>query len=115
MLEDNLQIIKFDRKLFGLMFKQHKAMIAGIAVCAVLLASFYVASAEFSQKALAQNSTAGSAGANKMTAQQCIAPCTTTNATKLPSLQAKETPGTVAAKNMSTAATAANMTNATGK
>jgi hypothetical protein len=40
MLEDNLQIIKFDRKLFGLMFKQHKAMIAGIAVCVLLLASF---------------------------------------------------------------------------
>jgi len=106
MLEDNLQIIKFDRKLFGLMFKQHKAMITGIAVCAVLLASFYVASAEFSQKALAQNSTSNTGG-SKMTGIG--------NTTKSPSLQAKETPGTVAAKNMSTAATAANMTNATGK
>ena len=109
MLEDNLQIIKFDKKLFGLMFKQHKAMITGIAVCAVLLASFYVASAEFSQKALAQNSTSNTGG-SKMTSIG-----NTTNATKSPSLQAKETPGTVAAKNMSTAATAANMTNATGK
>jgi hypothetical protein len=109
MLEDNLQIIKFDRKLFGLMFKQHKAMIAGIAVCAVLLGSFYVASAEFSQKALAQNSTSNKTG------NPNVIPPTATNATKSPSLQAKETPGTVAAKNMSTAATAANMTNATGK
>ena len=109
MLEDNLQIIKFDRKLFGLMFKQHKAMITGIAVCTVLLASFYVASAEFSQKALAQNSTSNTGG-SKMTSIG-----NTTNATKSPRLQAKETPGTVAAKNMSTAATAANMTNATGK
>jgi hypothetical protein len=94
------------------MFKQHNAMIAGIAVCAVLLASFYVASVEFSQKALAQNSTSNTGG-NKMTSIG-----NTTNATKSPTAvggnMTSPTP-TTAARNMSTGATAANMTNATGK
>ncbi len=84
------------------MFKQHKAMIAGIAICAVLLASFYVASAEFSQKALAQNSTSNTGG-SKMTSIS-----NTTNATKSPVAIGgnitSPTP-TTAASNMSTAAT----------
>jgi hypothetical protein len=94
------------------MFKQHKAMIAGIAVCTVILASFYVASAEFSQKALAQNSTSNKTG------NPNIAPPTATNATKSPTAvggnMTSPTP-TTAARNMSTGATAANMTNASGK
>ena len=98
--------------MFDLMFKQYKTIILGIASCAVLLASFYVASVGFTQKALAQNTTSNTSG-SKMTMTISNA----TNATQSPSLQAKETPGTVAAKNMSTGATAANMTssNATGK
>ena len=44
------------------MYKQHKAMITGIAISAVLVASFYATSGLFVQKALAQNSTANKTG-----------------------------------------------------
>jgi hypothetical protein len=96
--------------MFDLMFKQDKILILGM-LSAVLLVSFYVASVGFTQKALAQNTTSNASGSKMTTISNA------TNATKSPSLQGKETPGTMAAKNMSTGATAANMTsaNATGK
>lgn len=100
--------------MFDLMFKQNKTIILGIASCAVLLASFYVASVGFTQKALAQNTTSNTSG-SKMTSIS-----NTKNATKSPAAVGgnitSPTP-TTAARNMSTGATAANMTsaNATGK
>ena len=98
--------------MFDLMFKQYKTIILGIASCAVLLASFYVASVGFTQKALAQNTTSNGGPLASMSNAK--------NATKSPAAVGgnitSPTP-TTAARNMSTGATAANMTsaNTTGK
>jgi hypothetical protein len=83
------------------MFKQHKAMITGIAISAVLVASFYATSGMLAQKALAQNSTANKTG------NPSIAPANAQNATKSPTAVGggnKTSPGTAAAAgNMSSA------------
>jgi hypothetical protein len=84
------------------MLKQHKAMITGIAISAVLLASFYATSGGMSiHKALAQNST------NNKTGNPNIAPANAQNATKSPTAVGggnKTSPGTAAAAgNMSSA------------
>jgi hypothetical protein len=86
------------------MYKQHKAMIAGIAISAVLVASFYATSGLFIQKALAQNSTANKTG------NPNIAPPNAENATKSPAAVG----GGNKTSPMSSSA-AANMTNSTGK
>jgi hypothetical protein len=92
------------------MFKQHKAMIAGIAISAVLVASFYATSGLFVQKALAQNSTANKTG------NASAAPANAQNASKSPEAVGggnKTSPATAAAAgNMSSAM---NMTNSTSK
>ena len=83
------------------MFKQHKAMITGIAISAVLIASFYATSGMSVHKALAQNSTANKTG------NPNIAPANAQNATKSPAAVGggnKTSPGTAAAVgNMSSA------------
>jgi hypothetical protein len=86
------------------MFKQHKALITGIAISAVLVASFYATSGLLVQKALAQNSAANKTG------NPSIAPANAQNATKSPAAVGggnKTSPMTSSA--------AANTTNSTGK
>ena len=83
------------------MFKQHKAMMTGIAISAVLVASFYATSCMSVHKALAQNSTTNKTG------NPNIAPANAQNATKSPTAVGggnKTSPGTAAAAgNMSSA------------
>jgi hypothetical protein len=76
------------------MFKQHKAMITGIAISTILVASFYATSGLFVQKALAQNLTANKTG------NPSIAPANAENASKSPTAVGggnKTSPGTAAA------------------